>query len=139
MALVEQTGLNFGLYVGATPTLVGALRNVELSISGDSIDASHAGNFGWSTKLVGTREWSASGGTVFLEEDGVTPGIDPAAEQARAAIMNGTIITVQVRTPMGATFTGTAIVTDWTISGDYDDVMEGSFEFDGASALTYVA
>ena len=139
MALTEQKGTDFVLFadVSGTQTAVGALRNTELTIDGETIDASHRDNYGWRTKLHGMNEWSASAGAVILMDD-VTPfGFDPAVEALRAAQESRTPIGIEILYPEGSVHAGSAIVTQWQVSGQYDGMLEGSFSLEGAGQLTF--
>lgn len=129
----EMRGLDAGIYVGGT--LVGAFRSVSLEVNGDVIDAGHAGNFGWRVKLVGQREWTMSSDVVAIEATGFEAGF----EAARAAIFAGTTVAVIFETPDGQQFTGTAMVSSWSVEGEYEDVFQGSYELEGASELAFDA
>jgi predicted secreted protein len=142
--LTEQRGLDIKLYVETAPgtfTLVGALRNVDFSINGESIDASHAGSGAWRKKLSGLKDWEASAGTVLLM-DLDTGGFDAALGYLKTTLqgpdqVGGNTIGVQLEWPDGSTDTGEAIITEFSISGSYDGVAEGSVSLEGSGALVY--
>ncbi len=139
MALEEQRGIDIGLYVDISTvlTLVGALRNVQLTVNGEVLDASHAGNAPWRTKIPNLLSWSASGGTVYLV-DPVTPfGDDPAWAQLRINQRTRVATPIQVLYPDGSRDDGSAIITQMQLSAPYDGVAEGAVSLEGAGALTY--
>lgn len=139
MPYTERKGTDFVLFadVGGTQTAVGALRNTELTIDGESIDASHRDNYGWRTKLHGMNEWSVSAGAVVLMQDTSPWGFDPAVEALRAAQENRSPIGIEVLYPDGSNHAGNAIVTQWQVSGPYDGMLEGSISLEGAGQLTW--
>lgn len=139
MAYGEKRGVDLGFYaeISSTQTLVGGLRNASISISGETINASHGGNYGWRRKLAGELEWSASASVVVLMEDANPWGFDPVVELMRSKQAAREEVPVEIRYPDESAHTGNAIVTTWEISGAYDGVLEGSFEVEGASALTW--
>lgn len=142
--LTEQRGIDIKLYVETAVgvyTLVGGLRNVSMSISGESIDASHAGTGGWRKKLAGMREWEASADTVLLM-DLAAGGYGAAfaalkTKMQGADVVGGNVIGVQIEWPDGSTDTGKAILTELSMEGPYDDVAEGSITLEGSGPLVY--
>ena len=142
--LTEQRGIDIKLYVETAPgvmTLIGGLRSVSLSINGESIDASHAGTGGWRKKLGGMREWEVSADTILLMDldDG---GFDAAFAALKTKIQGGNtpgtnVVGVEVEWPDGSTDTGTAIITEFSMEGPYDDVAEGTISLEGNGALVY--
>lgn len=139
MALNEQVGLDIGLYavISETPTLLGGLRNSELTINGETIDASHAGNFGWRRKLAGQLEWSASATVVVIMDEASPFGFGSAMEYFRAQQRLRNEVEAQIQYPEGSTDEGPCIINQWQVSGPYDNVAEGSVQLEGADALTF--
>ncbi|MCP5016162.1 MAG: hypothetical protein GY938_12960 [Ketobacter sp.] len=139
MALTEQRGIDVALYVdvSAVLTLVGALRNVQLTVNSEVIDASHAGNAPWRVKLANLLSWSISAGTVYLV-DLITPfGDDPAWTSLRTNQRTRAAIPIRVDYPDGSTEVGSAIITQMQLSAPYDGVAEGSVTLEGANDLAY--
>lgn len=146
-AATETRGIDIKLYVdiSGTMTLVGGLRSVDLTINGESIDASHGGSGGWRNKLGSLRDWSASAGTVILMD--INPGVgvsgfDAAFAELKSKLQDGNtpgqnVIGVEIEYPDTSTDTGTAIITQLQMSGPYDGVAEGSISLEGNGALTY--
>lgn len=142
--LTEQRGIDMKLYVETGVgvfTLIGGLRSVDLKVSGESIDASHAGTGGWRKKLGGMREWEVSGDTVLLM-DLAAGGFDAAFSKLKsvmqgANVVGGNVLKIQFEYPDGSTDEGNAILTEFSMSGPYDDVAEGSISFEGTGPLTY--
>ena len=140
MAFEESRGIDVGLYVdiASTMTLVAGLRNVELTINGETIDASHAGNYGWRKKLAGLLDWSVSASAVILMEVD-SGGFDGAMAEIRTHQRNRNPLTVRVFYPEGTYDEGEAIVTQWQISAPYDGVAEGNVQLEGAGQLNVTA
>lgn len=144
-AATETRGIDIKLYVdiSGTMTLVGGLRSVDLTINGESIDASHGGSGGWRNRLGSLRDWTASASTVILM-DTVAGGFDAAFAALKSSLQDGNtpgtnVIGVEIEYPDGSTDTGQAIITQLQMSGPYDGVAEGSINLEGNGALVYAA
>lgn len=140
----ETRGIDIKLYVSVNGvmTLVGGLRSVDLTINGESIDASHGGSGGWRNRLGALRDWTASAGSVVLMdlEDG---GFDAAFGHLKTLLQSGdtpgqNVTGVEIQYPDGSKDAGTAIITSLSLSGPYDGISEGSISLEGNGKLNYI-
>lgn len=109
-------------------TLLGAQRNASLDINASEIDISDKTTGGWDTYLVGNRSWDMSCEAIAVSGDEIQDAIIAKALEGE---------TVQIVFEHGPeiAYTGTAVITSCSLSGDKGDVSSASFSLKGASEL----
>lgn len=110
-------------------TLLGAQRNASLDINSSEIDVSDKTSGGWDVFLVGNRSWEMSCEAIAVAGDSVQDAIIAKA-------FEGETIQIVFEHGSAAVYTGTAVITSCSLSGDKGDVSAASFSLKGASALT---
>lgn len=121
--------VNTGTIASPTYTTVGGQRNVTLSLGTDEIDVTDKASGNWHEGLPSIRNWS-------LEGDGLLVQDDAGLQELEDAYMNQEKIKVQLLTASGKTYTGDAILTDFSYEGPYDDAATASYTLTGSGALT---
>ncbi len=130
-------GLDFVVYINsgteAIPvwSKVAGQRAGTLNRSMDPIDVSNKDDYGWSSSLDGTREWS-------IDFDCLVSETDTGVLALESAFDNGDQIMVQMRTPGGSIYQGYGYVSEMTLEAPYDDVaiFSGSIMGDGVLSKT---
>jgi predicted secreted protein len=108
---------------------IGYLRGARIETRVRMIDAAAESVYGFSRRIAAGASWSASG-TVF---------VPMARDAGQSAILDAMLARESVAVVAdqdGDTDTGTAIVTDWSISGSIGGAVEGSFSLQGIGGLT---
>jgi predicted secreted protein len=127
MAETTVKGANVLIY--ADGVLVGGQRGCNLKITADTIDASDKTTDGWKVKLAGLREWS-------IDVDAVLKRGNAGFSALKTAILNGTSIVAKLSIDNDAeTFTGNALVVDFDMGAEHEDVGTAKFSLVGASPL----
>jgi predicted secreted protein len=126
----KQTGYNMVLSVGGSPLAVA--RDVNLTLSATTIDATTRGGNGWREKCQGLKEWGVTADSVWIPDDA-------AYVLVRDAFKNGTPIAVILTDIDLNTDTGSAYVVDLSRPEPLDDVVSVAIEFAGNGELVYAA
>ena len=110
---------------------LGAARNYSFSGSQAMIDATSDDSSRWGEYLVGRRDWNIdidmlyiydNPAQIYLEEHWT--GADPAS------------LTVIWTMPDGRTYTGTALLTSYSLTSPYEDVITASVSLQGTDGIT---
>jgi predicted secreted protein len=110
-------------------TLLGAQRNASLDISSSEIDVSDKTSGGWDVFLVGNRSWEMSCEAIAVAGDEIQDAIITKT-------MEGETIQIIFEHGSAAVYSGSAVITSCSLSGDKGDVSTASFSLKGASALS---
>lgn len=134
---MAKSGNKFKIYLvtSGTPdtnTAIGGELNSQLTVNGTIIDVSDKDSE-WKAKIVGQKDWSASGS--FNLSDTTT------SQQTAlfTALVAGTPVTVfigEIGTGRVYGYLGSALVESIAISGDKDGVVTKDISFQGTGALT---
>ena len=109
---------------------LGAARNYSFSGSQAMIDATSDDSSRWGEYLVGRRDWNIdidmlyiydNPAQIYLEEHWT--GGDPAS------------LAVIWTMPDGRTYTGTALLTSYSLTSPYEDVITASVSLQGTDAI----
>lgn len=133
MASAAIHGRKALLYIGATPDKVGELREVELTIERETTDVTSHDTVGWREQIYSLAQWSMTAEALYVDGD--------AGQDALfAAILGETILDVEFRPEGDGTglpnYTGSARITNWSVSGPNDDVAASSLELMGSGPIT---
>lgn len=133
--MAKVSGVSFLVKVNtgtvATPvyTAVGGQRNATLSMGTDEIDLTDKASSNWHEGLPSVRNWS-------IEGDGLLVQDDAGLQELEDAFIGGEMLKVQLLTASGKTYTGDAILTDFSYEAPYDDAATASYTLTGSGALT---
>ena len=122
------------LQYGATPADVLGLKEVEIEIKSDKIDATDHSTAGWKSSMNGLLSWTATAKLDYITGD--------ASQQAlRTALLNSTGLPIvflpTVSTGSGIdSYSGTAIVTSFKTSAKNSDLQPVDIQLEGVGALT---
>ena len=121
--------VNTGTIASPVYTTVGGQRNATLSMGTDEIDVTDKASSNWHEGLPSIRNWS-------IEGDGLLVQDDSGLQELEDAFIGGEKIKVQLLTASGKTYTGDAILTDFSYEAPYDDAATASYTLTGSGALT---
>lgn len=138
MPFTETRGSSIGLYVPvgdpATPTLVAARRDLELSESMDTREVTTTQSGQWKKFSPGAHEWSVSLTHVLLM-DKQTGDFESSQDLLRTAKREENIIQVKVRYPGGSQDEGDGLITDVTTTADYDSLATVDVSVQGTGPI----
>lgn len=131
----KGTDILFLADVDGVLTAIGGQQDCNVSVNGESIDASTKDSDQWVEGMVGRSDWSADGESIVM--------IDPDAEQLEPAVRElflslaeGTKIDVEISLPGNVTFSGRAIVASLDFGAPDNDAATSSWEVEGDGPLT---
>ena len=110
--------------------LIAEARDVSLSFDVGEIDVTSMDSNRWGEFLVGRVGWTVTGSGLYIISDVARQVM---LEQVTAAVPALFTIILTVSTQ---TFTGTAVVTAFSLSANYDGAVESSFTLKGSGTLT---
>jgi predicted secreted protein len=129
------TGNDGSLVVGTTT--VAALRNFSIEQTSDTIETTTMGK-DVRTYLKGMSSWSGSADVYFDEAQTSTSTFMPALT---GNSVGGTPVTLKAYVKDDATndvaFTGTVVITGFTVNSAMDGVVEASISFQGSDTLSF--
>lgn len=116
-------------YISGVWTKVAGQRGATLTRSAETVDVTDKDGLGWMEYLAGLKSWTLDcDGLVRLDDSGYT--------YLETAYKDGTTIQVRLITPSGATYTGSALITELSNEAPMDDAFSFSASFQGTGALT---
>lgn len=120
----------FAIYIGGTK--VADATSAEISMSMATRDATSKDSNGWTDRKEGLREWSGSG-EAFIALDAAY-----GLSDIYGLINNRTAVTIKYSTEVSGDtyYTGTAYLTEWSLSNGVEESGTYSFSFEGDGALT---
>jgi TP901-1 family phage major tail protein len=124
--------VNTGTEAVPVYTAVGGQRGGTLNGGTDEIDVSSKDSNGWKESLAGLKNWSLEFDSLLIESDAGLVALE-------TAWLAGEKVQVQLATPAGATYTGPAIVTDFSYEAPHDGEATAKGTLTGAGALAKVA
>jgi len=106
-------------------------RSFTLNMGQDLMDVTSRSSSQWSESLLARRNWS-------IDFDGLWIYNDPAKKVLMAHFEDKTpvSITVVATMPDGATYTGEAYLTSYSVSAPYEDALTASGSLQGTAGLT---
>lgn len=122
-------GIDFLISVGEKP--LGGQRGCTLNRSADTLDVTSKDSEGWQENLSGLKNWG-------VDTDGLIVENDEAYGLLEDAYMEGMEVDVTVMTPLGGSYKGKAIITDFPIEAPYDDAATYSVSFTGSGKLSKI-
>jgi len=125
--MANHTGSEGTVKVGAV--VVAEIRSFSVDTTADTMEDTTMGD-SWRTYQSVLKTWSGSIDCYWDETDATGQG----------ALTPGTVVTLNLY-PEGAQtgdkyYTGSAIVTGFTVTQSFDGMVEASFKFQGTGALT---
>jgi len=125
--MANHTGSEGTVKVGAA--VVAEIRSFSVDTTADTMEDTTMGD-SWRTYQSVLKTWSGSIDCYWDETDATGQG----------ALTPGTVVTLNLY-PEGAQtgdkyYTGSAIVTGFTVTQSFDGMVEASFKFQGTGALT---
>jgi predicted secreted protein len=127
---VAIAGKGGGVYLGVNK--VAEVKSWKLDIEADMLETTNFDTNGWKTYLAGLKQWSGS----FDYEWKVST--DTTGQKAlQDALLGGTSLSIKLDVNGTNNYTGNAFVKTESIETPVDDVISGSFDFQGTAALTY--
>lgn len=121
-SIQAQAGRNVLLKVdlGASPTIYQAftgLRATQIKINGNQVDITNKNSNGWQELLTnaGVRKFEMTGSGIY---DSAVGGVFAYVEKAA---LNNTFIDAEITFPNGVVYTGTWVVSDYTLDAPYDN------------------
>lgn len=125
--MANHTGSEGTVKVGAVA--VAEIRSFSVDTTADTIEDTTMGD-SWRTYQSVLKTWSGSIDCYWDETDATGQG----------ALTPGTVVTLNLY-PEGSTtgdkyYTGSAIVTGFTVTQSFDGMVEASFKFQGTGILT---
>jgi hypothetical protein len=136
------TGNNGAISINGIAVL--AVRNFSIEMTRDTIETSTMGD-DVRTYLAGMSSFSGSA-DVYFDPDTATTGFDAAEStfNPTAGLVGASGVTGKFYVLLDATgtnsdqaFTGTIIVTGYTVNATMDGMVEASISFQGSGAATY--
>jgi len=110
---------------------VGAMRNSVLTINQAMIDTTSDDAGRWGEFVVGRRDWNISSDGLYIYTDAAQIYLE---EHLTAA--NPATVTLIWTLPDGRTYSGTGLVTSWSINAPYEDAITFSVNIQGTDAIT---
>lgn len=113
---------------------VGKLRNFEVSVTADTIDATNFGSSGWGENIDGIKRW-----TVTAEALWASTAFTSQQDNLRTALSSGVRQWFKIRNSTGTgsqTFQGWGYVNSWTLAAGVEDIQLHNFGITGDGALT---
>lgn len=120
--------MNTGTVETPVWTAVGGQRNATLNMGTATVDTTSKDSSGWEENLPGLRNWNVEFDGLFVEDDDGLAALEDA-------FMSGKQVQVQVATPAGITYEGTATLTDFSYEGPYEGEATASGTLTGSGAL----
>ena len=115
--------------VAATPTTIGLRRNWSLSNDLSTIDVSTAADAGFANFIAGIKQ-------LTLDAEVLYDKTDATQDVVRVAALAGTTVDVTANID-GEAFTGTGVISTWSVSVPHDDVISVSFSVQFQGAVTF--
>jgi hypothetical protein len=140
--MATLTGNNGAISINGIAVL--AVRNFSIEMTADTIETSSMG-VDVRTYLTGMSSFSGSA-DVYFDPDTATTGFDaaestfnPTAGLVGASGVAGKfyVLLDSTGTNSDQAFTGTIIVTGYTVNASLDGMVEASISFQGSGATTY--
>lgn len=127
----KYTGYDAVVYVSISGvyTKVAAQRNATLTRSMEAVDATDKDGSYWAESLAGIKSWE-------LSCDGLVDLADSGYAYLESNFNSRTAVTIRLVTPSGATYTGSAFITELSNEAPHDDAFSYSASFQGTGALT---
>jgi len=107
---------------------VGGQRNATLNRGSEVIDVTSKISGGWKENMAGFKEWS-------IDCDGIVVFDDTAFTALETAFNAGEEVAIQVAVDEVATYSGSALITDFPIEAPYDDAATYAVSLTGTGAL----
>lgn len=123
-------GIDFLVKIGTS--VLGGQRGATLNRGKDTIDTTTKQSGGWKEFESGLKEWG-------VEADGLLVEDDIAYAALEAAYLDDTAVTVEIATPSGAKYSGSALITDFPIEMPYEAEASYSVTFQGTGPLVKAA
>jgi len=119
--------------VDGSPTELACIKDVKVTESAETADATARSNAGWKGKRQGLKEWSA-------QFEAVRDIDDPVLAALRKAYGLGTILTAEFynASDLALQKSGECFVSDFSSSEPLSGVVTISVTLEGTGALTYV-
>jgi len=126
--MARAMGIDFVIKIG-TDILAGQ-RGATLNRDMDTIDVTAKDSAdNWRENEASFKNWS-------IDADGLIVETDTAYLALETAFDDGTKVTVEVSTPAGHKYSGSALITSFPIDAPYDDAATYSLSLLGDGALT---
>lgn len=120
--------VNTGTEAEPTWTAVGGQRNATLNMPTAEVDVTSKDSDNWHEGIPGIRSWS-------LEFDGLLIEGDAGLVALETAYINNEQVKVQMATPAGNNYQGTATLIDFSYEGPYEGEATASGTLTGSGAL----
>jgi hypothetical protein len=140
--MATLTGNNGAISINGIAVL--AVRNFSIEMTADTIETSSMG-VDVRTYLTGMSSFSGSA-DVYFDPDTATTGFDAAEStfNPTAGLVGASGVTGKFYVELDAAgtnvdeaFTGTIVVTGYTVNATMDGMVEASISFQGSGAVTY--
>ncbi len=128
MTTNSVSGLTVTLTVEAAALAAG--RTNTLTITQEAINATSDDSSRWDDFLVGQRNWTLESENLFIYDDAAQIYLEEHLTGAVPADVD-----VILTTPDSRTYTGTGIVTSYSLNRSYNDVMTISVSIQGTGAI----
>lgn len=122
----------FGGQVKIGTNRVAQINQWELEIKVDEGDATTFDSNGWKEVVSGLRSWS-----IKFEAKWNVANDANGQKALQDALLGGTTVSLDLYVNGTNKYSGTALITTWTVTTPADDVVTLKFEGTGTGALTY--
>jgi len=135
--MATLTGNNGAVTIGSTA--IAAVRNFSIEITADTIETTTMGT-DVRTYVQGLSSFSGSADIYFdpSEFDGAESTFNPTAGLVGAS---GVAVKLYIESNYSSTsdyaFTGSVVVTGYTVNSSFDGMVEASISFQGTGATTF--
>ena len=120
------------LYVLVNSTKFDHLTSITFSVNQETIDITSMDSSGWRDLTVADKNWSLSVEAMYAMD--ATEGADEAYDD----LVAGTSVTLLVTSEVtgDTTYTGSAVVTSWSVNPSKGSAVTASISFEGTGAIT---
>lgn len=115
----------------AEAAALGAARNYSFSGSQAMIDATSDDSSRWGEYLVGRRDWTIDIDMLYIYNDVAQIYLEEHWTAATPASL-----TIVWTMPDGRTYSGSALLTSYSLTSPYEDVITCSVSLQGTDAIT---
>lgn len=122
--MATYKGYSGTVKAGATPTSVGEVTSFSLTHSADVKETSALGS-SFATNVATLQRWNGSVSANFDDEDA-----------GQALLVIGGSVALELNAGNAMKYSGTAVISELSISNDVAGIVTASFSFTGSGALT---
>lgn len=116
-----------------TASEIGEVREWSINVTQDMLDASSNDSSGWNEFIAGQRAWTITFGAVYARE------ADQNLLRESLSSAASRYFTLRPSTAVSTLWRGTGFVTNYSVSGQTNDVVVTDMAIQGTRALVYTS